>query len=212
MKRMYAIAALVLSLGILAAAAPSTAQAPSTDVYVRMQKVNANLQSYTAAVHLDVETHGFPYVSPQLDGTAYFKKPHKNAVVFKTVPALASQFKKILPQMEPPAEWPLLYDVTPVSDDGASSAFRLVRKKNGRIDHVDVTVDDKTATVTGMTYVYKDSGGSVSLTQTYDLIAGNYVVKSQAGKIDIPHYNADVSSTFSNYKINVNVPDTIFAQ
>ena len=41
-------------------------------------------------------------------------------------------------------------------------------------------------------------------------IGGNYVVKTQTGKVDIPHYNADVNSTFSNYKINVPVPDSVF--
>ncbi|GAC1542781.1 MAG: hypothetical protein NVS2B17_21750 [Candidatus Velthaea sp.] len=204
---------LVLSLGVLLSAAPSFAQNGNAgaDVYARMQRVNANLKSYTAALHVDVQTHSFPFLSPQLDGTAYFKRPDKNAVVFDTVPALASQFKKVYPQIEPPAEWPSIYDVTPVSDDGTTSAFRLVRKKPGRIDHVDVKVDDKTATVSAMTYVYKENGGSVSLTQTYDVIEGNYVVKSQAGKVDIPHYNADVSSSFSNYKLNVSVPDKVFA-
>ncbi|MFN2460810.1 MAG: hypothetical protein ABR591_09015 [Candidatus Velthaea sp.] len=203
------ILAAVLALG----AAPSVAETGSAgDVYIRMQKVNVNLKSYTAQLHVDVQTHSFPYISPTLDGTAYFKKPDKTAVVFDTVPALASQFKKVYPQIEPPSEWPQIYDVTPLSDDGANAAFRLVRKKNGRIDHVDVKVDDKTATVTSMTYFYKDNGGTVTLAQTYDQIDGNYVVKAQNGKVDIPHYNADISSTFSNYKLNVNVPDKVFEQ
>ena len=77
-----------------------------------------------------------------------------------------SQFKKVYPQLEPPAEWP--------RDLRRDAGFRrrhdgpvpARRKKNGRIDHVDVTVDDKTATVTSMTYVYKD-GGPISFQQTY---------------------------------------------
>jgi len=209
----YRFFVFALVLALAGASAPSLAETGNADeVYARMQKINENLNTYTASLHVDVQTHSFPYISPTLEGTAYFKRPDKSAVVFDTVPALASQFKKVYPQIEPPAEWPQIYEVTPVSDDGNVSAFRLVRKKNGRIDHVDVKVDDKTATVTSMAYFYKDSGGSVSLQQTYDVIDGNYVIKAQTGKIDIPHYNADISSTFHNYKLNVNVPDKVFEQ
>jgi outer membrane lipoprotein-sorting protein len=197
---------------VVAIGSPGAAQAPGTaaDVLARMQRVNANLHSYQATLHVDVITHGFPYISPSLDGTAYFEQPDRSAVVFETVPALADQFKKVYPQLEPPSEWPRIYVITPVSDDGTTAKFRLVRKKNGRIDHVDVTVDDATATVSSMAYIYKD-GGSIAFSQTYDLIDGNYVVKSQTGKVDIPHYSADVASTFSNYRLNVKIDERVFA-
>jgi len=175
-----------------------------------MQRVNLGLHSYQADLHVDVQTHGFPYISPSLDGTAYYQEPDRTAVVFQTVPALAEQFKKVYPQLEPPNEWSRIYDVTPVADDGTTSQFRLVRKKNGRIDHVDVMVDDATATVSSMAYVYKD-GGSISFQQTYALIDGNYVIKTQTGKVDIPHYSADVASSFSNYRLNCKIDHKVFA-
>jgi outer membrane lipoprotein-sorting protein len=206
---------LIAAAAVLLAAAPGRADAPApaaapSGVFERMQRVNAGLKSYEATIHVDVTTHGFPYISPALDGKAYFEQPDRNAVVFDTVPMLASAFKKVYPQLEPPSEWPRLYDVTPVADDGTTSQFRLVRKVNGRIDHVDVTVDDKNATVTSMTYVYKD-GGSVAFRQSYAEIDGNFVLKSQVGTVDLPQYKADVSSTFSSYKLNVKIDDTVFA-
>jgi hypothetical protein len=179
-------------------------------VYARMQRVNAGLRSYQADLRVDITTHGFPFISPSLEGQAYFEEPDKNAVVFDTVPALANAFKKVYPQLEPPSEWPRVYDVTPVSDDGTTAQFRLVRKKNGRIDHVDVTVDDKTATVSSMTYIYKD-GGTISFQQTYTVVDGNYVIAAQTGKVDIPHYSADVASSFSNYRLNVAIDQGVFA-
>jgi outer membrane lipoprotein-sorting protein len=208
--RTLALRSIVL-LTALALAAPAGAQpGDAAAVYARMQRVNANLHSYQATLHVDVTTHGFPYISPSLDGTAYYEEPDRSAVVFETIPALASQFKKVYPQLEPPSEWPRIYVVTPLADDGTTSQFRLVRKKNGRIDHVDVTVDDATATVSSMAYFYKD-GGSIAFAQTYALIDGNYVIKSQTGKVDIPHYSADVASTFSNYHLNVKIDDAVFA-
>jgi hypothetical protein len=201
--------AFLTALALLGAAAPAQNQPGSGDLYARMQRVNAGLSTYQADVTVAVSTHGPPYISPTLQGKVYFKKPDKNAVVFDTIPLLAQQVKRVVGQMEPPAEWPAIYDVTPGSDDGKTATFKLVRKKSGRIDHVEVTVDDKTATITGMTYYYKD-GGSVAFTQTYDEIGGNYLVKQQNGKVDISNYSADVNSTFSNYKINVPVDDKVF--
>ena len=203
-------ACLTAILLIAAAAAPASSLAPSPELMTRMQHVNTGLHSYQADVVAAIDTHGPPYISPTLHGHAYFKQPDKTAVRFDTVPVLAAQFNKLVLQMEPPSEWASLYAVTPLSDDGAISTFRLVRKKNGRIDHVDVTVDDKTAIVTGMTYFYKDNGGSIAFRQTYDQIGGNFLIKQQNGKVDIPHYNADVQTTFANYKLNVAIPDSVF--
>jgi hypothetical protein len=61
-----------------------------------------------------------------------------------------------------------------------------------------------------MTYFYKDQGGTIAFKQSYDDIDGNFVIKQQTGKVDIPHYNADVSSSFANYKLNVDLPDSLF--
>jgi hypothetical protein len=204
---------IVLVAALLALAAPLRAQTPAGDaaaVYARMQKLNAGLHSYVATIHVDVTTHGFPFISPSLDGKAYFEQPDRNAVVFDTVPLLANGFKKVYPQLEPPSEWPRVYDVTPLADDGTTSHFRLVRKVNGRIDHVDVSADDATATVTAMTYVYKD-GGTVSFRQTYLRIDGNYVLAAQTGVVDLPQYHADVASTFGAYRLNVPIDASIFA-
>jgi outer membrane lipoprotein-sorting protein len=210
------IVRLTRSLLVLALAAagfgtaPAGAAGDAPGVYARMQKVNANLKSFQADFHVDVTTHGFPFISPSLDGKAYFQQPDKNAVIFDSVPALANAFKKVYPQLEPPAEWPAIYDVSPVADDGTSSRFRLVRKKDGRVDHVDVSVDDRTATVTSMSYIYKD-GGTISFQQTYFLMDGNYVIKTQTGTVDLPQYHADVASQFSNYKLNVRIDQQVFA-
>jgi hypothetical protein len=203
------VMALVLTLLSIDSGRADPAGDPAA-VYARMQQVNAGLRSYQADLHVAIATHGFPFISPTLDGKAYFEAPDKNAVVFATVPVLANAFKKVYPQLEPPSEWPRIYDVTPVSDDGTTSEFRLVRKKNGRIDHVDVAVDDATATVTSMAYIYKD-GGTISFQQTYTVVDGNYVIKAQTGRVEIPHYSADVASSFSNYQLNVAIDDGVFA-
>jgi hypothetical protein len=202
--------ALLAAAALVAFAAPSLPAWAQDDLYARMQRVNMGLNSYQSDVSVHVEMHTIPFINQTFEGTAYYKKPDKAAVQFNTVPVLAGLLKKVVGQMETPSDWPKLYEVTKTADDGSVADFKLVRKKNGRIDHVDVKVDDKTATVSEMTYFYKDSGGSVRFVNQYDQISGNYVLKTQTGKVDIPHYNADLNTTFANYKLNVPVSDKVF--
>jgi hypothetical protein len=103
-----------------------------------MTQLNANLHTYKATVHLEVAMKSFPFLSPSLDGAVYYKQPDKTAVVFDTVPALAGQFKKVYPRLDPPSTWLAIYDVTVMSDDGTVTTFRLIPKKNGRVEHLDL--------------------------------------------------------------------------
>jgi hypothetical protein len=185
--------------------------ASTNTLYKRMVALNAALHTYKATIHLDIELKTFPFLSPSLDGTAYYKKPDKEAVVFDTVPALASQFKKVYPRIDPPSEWPALYDSYVLGDADGSTTFRLIPKKGGRVEHLDVKVDDGNATIAGYTWTYKD-GGSVSFDQSYKSVGGNFLVDKQSGHVDLPSYKADVTSQFSNYQINVVVADSVFEE
>ncbi len=206
--------ALVLATGPLNAVAqqqPAALDAATNPLFKRMIALNGSLRTYTAAVKLDVELKTFPYISPTLEGNVYYKRPDKEAVVFDTVPALASQFKKVYPNVEPPDRWTALYDVAVLSNDGTTTTFRLVPKRNGRVEHLDVKVDDPTATIKNYTWTYKD-GGSVTFDQSFTSIDGNYLVDKQSGHVDLPSYKADVTSNFTNYKLNVAVEDSVFEE
>jgi outer membrane lipoprotein-sorting protein len=98
-----------------------------------------------------------------------------------------------------------------VGDADGSTTFRLVPKKGGRVEHLDVKVDDANATIAGYTWTYKD-GGSVSFDQSYKSVGGNFLVDKQSGHVDLPSYKADVTSQFSNYQINVAVADSVFEE
>ena len=209
-RRVFTLLAFAAVAGGPSLAVPVRAADPGP-LFSRMTHVNAGLRSYEADVTVAIETHGFPYLSPTLQGRAFYERPDRTAVQFDAVPAIASQLKNVVAQIPPPAEWPALYEIAPTGDDGTTATFRLVPRKAGRVDHVDVTVDDATATVTGMRYAYKD-GGTVSFTQSYDRIGGAYVVARQVGKVEIPHYSADVVSTFANYRLNVAIPEAVFAE
>lgn len=214
MKRFSVVVACVVALfGVGRAGAEQTILPLDTNspLFKRMIALNAAVRSYRADVHLDVALKTFPYISPSLDGNVYYKKPDREAVVFDTVPALASQFKKVYPKVDPPTRWLALYDVGVVGDANGSTTFRLVPKKNGRVDHLDVRVDDTSATIASYAWTYKD-GGTVSFDQQFTNLSGAYLVEKQTGHVELPAYKADVTSNFKNYKLNVAIDDTVFAE
>jgi hypothetical protein len=189
----------------------TTQQTVTSDLFVRMQKLNAHLKSYKADLHVDAELHSFPFVSPALDGKIYFKQPDSQAVVFDVVPALASQFKKLYAHIEPPAMWADLYALETLGDDGRATTLRLVPRKRGRVSHLDITVDDATATITAYRWSY-DDGGYIAFDQRFTTLQGNYLVRAQSGHIELPSYKADVTSTLTHYQLNVPIDDSVFTQ
>lgn len=184
---------------------------PVNDLYKRMTLVNGKLKTYKADIHVDVQLKTFPYISPALNGNVYYKQPNREAVVLDTVPAIANQFKKIYPHLDSPSDWFKVYDVAALSNESGVTLFRLVPRKNGRVEHLDVKVDDSTATIKGYTWTYKD-GGFVTFDQTFKSQDGNYLVDKQNGHVELSQYKADVVSVFSNYKLNVAVDDAVFAE
>ncbi|MGH7662082.1 MAG: LolA family protein [Vulcanimicrobiaceae bacterium] len=175
----------------------------------RMADANPSLESYTATLHVAIVMHSLPFLSPSLDGNYYYKRPDKQAVVFQSVPLLAQQFQKVYPKLDPPSIWLDRYDIAVLGEADGATTLRLVPKHQGRVAHLDVVVNEQNALPSAYTWTYND-GGSVSFRQQYVVVDGNYLVKSQSGHIDLPSYNADVTSTFSDFKLNVPIPDSVF--
>lgn len=183
------------------------------DLLARMARVNPHLKSYTAAVHADISMRTFPYLSPSLDGTYYHKEPNKDKLIFTSgLPVIAKQFSKIYPHLESPARWNAVYVVSIEGDQGGFTTLRLVPRKQGRVDHIDAKVDDRHATVVQMRWNYVDGGGYATLNEQYTSYRGNYLVSRQSGHVEIPNYTADVTSTFDDFKLNANIPDSVFSE
>ncbi len=202
MKRSLAIAGVLTILELAAA--------PQSDLLTRMASINPNLHSFSATLHAHVTMKSFPFIATDLVGTYYYKEPDKTKVVFTSgVPLVASQFNKLYARIENPSRWPDVYHVTLVRDEGGVATFRLVPRKQGNVDRVDATVDDKSATVVSMQWNY-GNGGYAEMTNHYRRIQGNLLVQSQKGHVEEPGYIADLSSTIENYKINPSLPDSVF--
>jgi hypothetical protein len=192
-------------------AAPGVSSRDAGTLLHRMIDVNTKLRTYTADVTLDIKMTSFPYLSPELTGIVYYKQPNKRAVVFDTVPALAEQAKKVYPKIDEPADWERLYAITAMSDANGITLFRLIPRKNGRVEHLDVNVEDTTATIKSYTWTYKD-GGFVTFDQTFQVIDGNYLPDKLSGHVELAAYKATVTSALTNYKLNVAIADSVFVE
>jgi outer membrane lipoprotein-sorting protein len=193
------------------AAAPGVSVRDAETLLHRMVDVNTKLHTYTANVTLDIKMTSFPFLSPELTGVVYFKQPNKRAVVFDTVPALAEQAKKVYPKIDEPFDWERVYSITAMSEADGTTLFRLIPRKNGRVEHLDVNVDEATATIKSYTWTYKD-GGFVTFDQTFTLIDGNYLPEKLSGHVEQAGYKANVTSALTNYKLNVAIADSVFIE
>jgi hypothetical protein len=187
------------------------AAATAATLLARMAALNPGLHTFTATMHAHVAMRSFPYLSADLIGTYYHKDPDKNKIDFTSgVPMIAQQFDKLYAHVESPSQWDELYDVTTLADNGTTAHFKLDPRKNGNVEQIDATVDDKNATVTTMRWNYRN-GGYAEMTNRYGKVNGYTVVESQTGHVEEPGYTADITSTIDGYAINPSISDSVFA-
>jgi hypothetical protein len=204
--------AFAAAAALLLVAAPSgRAATPSNQVLQRLIALNAGLRSYTASIGADVVMHSFPYLSASVSGMYYHKEPSKDKVVFTSgLPFIAKQFSNVYPHVESPARWNDVYVMSVERDDGTYTTFKLVPRSPGRIDHIDAKIADKTGELAQLRWNYIDNSYA-TLNQTYGKVGPFRLVTHESGHFEDPNYNADLTSTFSNFKLNAPIPDSTFS-
>lgn len=197
---------------LLAASIPAAAQSPGDALIARMIANTAGVRTYTASVHTEAAVHAFLTINPSLDGTYYHKEPDQNKVVYTSgMPIVAAQFSKLYPHIDSPSIWKSRYAVSVEGDANGVTTFKLVPRAHGRVDHIDAKVDDRTADLQSLRWNYSD-GGYAQTQLTYSRVQGYPLVTAQSGKVEVPHYSAEFSSKFSGFKLNVDIPDSVFAE
>lgn len=206
MTRFAALGAFLLAI------TPFTASAQNGDLLTRMASVNPGLKTYEAAMAIHVQMTSFPNLAFDMTGNYYRREPDQSKLeITGGLPGAASQFSKLYPHIENPARWNSLYSISKEGDNGSFTTFKLVPKVEGNIDHITAQVSDKSANVLQYRWDYKN-GGWAELRNTYSKINNYMLVTSQAGHVEEPQYKGDINATLSNYKINPQLPDSVFSQ
>ena len=176
---------------------------------------NPSLESFQARVHVDVHMRSFPWLSPQLDGTSYFKRPDNYEVVFDRVPSYAHGINKLFGDVDDVAAWEkdsnIAYAGLKTIDGRPLYALRMTKKiYSDQIADTVAYVDPSSYQVVRMDFHYRN-GGTITMTQTYREQGPYSVVSSQHADIHIPHVSAVADARFGQYQTNVAVSDRVFA-
>jgi hypothetical protein len=176
-----------------------------------MLGVNRDVRSSIADIEVRTHITSFPPMRLSFHGHAYFRAPDKQSVVFDDVPGVLHGMVKDSPAIVPAPAWPKHYRVSVVdrSADGVAIFHLMPRNEDDPLESADVTVDDSTGLVSRYEF-YNKNGSTVTTDQTYVTIGKRQFVASQTGNAKGRGYRAEVITTFSNFQVNVPVPDEVF--
>ncbi|HEY9084827.1 MAG TPA: hypothetical protein VIN40_02660 [Candidatus Tyrphobacter sp.] len=212
---------LLASIVLAAIAVPVAASAPPNlrdahAVIGRMLSSNPTLVSYRARVHIALHMLNFPFLSPQLDGTTYYKRPGSYEVVFDRVPFYMKGFSRLFEDAGDAATWERDQDVVLLGTQEEEGRRLLVLRMTKKIhsdvlDYTDAFIDARTYQLVRMEWHYH-SGGTIVITQAYREQSGYLVPSEQHAAIDIPHVRAVGDATYGSYQVNVAVSEAIFSR
>jgi len=213
MKR---LALFVLFVLITSAGVPASAQqSESHGIVQKMIERNPDLRTFQARIHVDVRMLSFPFYSPKLDGTSYFKRPDNYQVVFDRVPPFARGLDHFFSDLADPSTWERRFDITvegrPEVNGRRVIQMKLVAKIRGMIDHTDTYVDPGTYEVVRLQWHYYN-GGVITMDQTYRSVGTFNMLWGQHAEIHVPHIRAVADSQYSEYHTNIAVSDSVFTE
>ena len=185
---------------------PGAAATPSPNLLRQALDPNPALSTYTATVTLSAVLHAVVAVRKTLHGTAYYRKPERT-IVFADAPRALKRFSALAATT--PAYEQILrdYRTAPLGDDGATSSYALTPvKRDGRVQTLTVRVADDSHLIRQATWLY-NGGETLSLTPAYTASAGFQLLSSVTISARFPGYDVDGTLQFSDYRLNVPVPD-----
>lgn len=207
----------LLAAALMAAAPAQPAGAAPRNAAEVIQRINArnsSLNSFQARVHVQVHMLSFPWFSPHLDGTAYYKRPANYEVVFDRAPSYMRGFDKLFADIDDPRGWEKDSNIAyaGIRTVGGRQLLALSMTKRIYSDQIKETiafVDPATYAIVRMEWHYFK--GTITMTQAYRNERGYSVIASQ--HVDVQYrVRAVADSTFDPYQTNVPVSDSVFTK
>ncbi|GAC1654793.1 MAG: hypothetical protein NVS9B12_05570 [Vulcanimicrobiaceae bacterium] len=210
------IALTLLAAILCVPAVPAFAQQSDPRAIVqRMVERNPDLRSFQARVHIDVRMLSFPFYSPKLDGTSYFKRPDNYQVVLDHAPPFAHGIDHFFSDLADPSTWNRRFDITFEGMQNFNGrrviGLKLVAKIRGMIDHTLVYVDPSNYQTVQLEWHYYN-GSVITMQQAYRTEGAFSLLASQHAEIHIPHVRAVADSRYDDYRTNVAVSDSVFTE
>jgi hypothetical protein len=191
---------------LFSAAGAQTSEAGADPVFQKMLGVNKGLASYKA--HIVVQTR-LPLGSFILRGTLY-GRDEQSKVIFDNVPAIARSSVENQPSIGAASSWRKQYAISVASRTADATTYHLVPLAQGDVRSIDAVVQNASGLV--QRYVWSNKNGmTITSDQTYDSVGGYQLVHTTSTKTRGGGVRADSETTFTDYELNVSLPDSIFA-
>jgi outer membrane lipoprotein-sorting protein len=195
----------LVSLGLCSAALAQTFDAAADPAFQNLLAANAGLGSYTA--HITVHTR-LRISSFTLHGTLYGKNGRVK-IVFDDIPAIAKSTVENQPELPPPSTWATSYAISVGAKDALTTTYHLVPLTEDRVNSVDTVVQNASGLV--VRYVWTNKNGlTITSDQTFAPVGVYHLVRTTTTKTRGDGIRADSETTFSDYQLGAEVPDSIF--
>lgn len=201
------VAAIVLCASPVRAqdtAAPAAAPASEPAIVLaRLSTDPRTPEGYSGRLELHVKMRTFPFIGLTVHGTSSYRKPGLYHYQLQNLPRIAAKFDDLHYDLGDPTSWGTRYDIAmaPQSTDEVPILRLTPKKSGGQVAYLDIETDAKHARMLRATWTRHD-GGTIVLTQTYAPLGAADVVTQQRAAIDIPHFRADLTATYTDLTID----------
>jgi hypothetical protein len=186
-------------------AAPAAA-APAPEpaiVLARLSTDPRTPEGYSGKLEIHVKMHSFPFIGLTVHGTSSYRKPGLYHYQLQNLPRVAAKFDDLRYDLGDPSSWGARYDIAmaPQSNDEVPVLRLTPKKPGGQVAYLDIETDAKHARMIKATWTRHD-GGTIVLTQTYAALGAADVVTQQHATIDIPHFRAELTATYTDLTLD----------
>jgi hypothetical protein len=172
-------------------------------VLARLSSDPRTPEGYSGKLELHVKMRSFPFIGLTVHGTSSYRKPGLYHYQLQNLPRIASKFDDLRYDLGDPTSWGTRYDIAmaPQSTDEVPVLRLTPKKADGQVAYLDIETDAKHARMLKATWTRHD-GGTIVLTQTYAALGSADVVTQQHAAIDIPHFRAELTATYTDLTID----------
>lgn len=220
---------LLLASFSLAFSPSSSAQDDVSRILANVRKEFNKIEDYSASLHAVVNVPGVK--APPMDATVYFKQPDKVHVEAKGFAMLPRDVVAFQPSMFQEDLFDAVIQGIEKIDGITCTKVKLLAKSDTvRLQRIIMFIDTKKSLIMKMSFD-PSQGGSGEVFFRYVLIAGKYFLpltisltmntpalpqikkfQNRAPKEQPKPSSARVDLTYSHYKVNTGIPDSIFKE
>jgi hypothetical protein len=182
------------------------AEAPASEPLIVLARLSTDPRApegYSGRLELRVKMRTFPFIALTVHGTSSYRKPGLYHYQLQNLPRIAAKFDDLRYDLGDPTSWGTRFDIAmaPQSTDVVPVLRLTPKKPGGQVAYLDVETDAKRARMLKATWTRHD-GGTIVLTQTYASLGSADVVTQQHATIDIPHFRAELSATYTDLTLD----------